>query len=136
MKSMFKMYVWMLFAWCFPNHEVERLVNKPGNEMWRAGGGYHAYRKYFRIDWGTRGWRFVRKIDYYKDHVNRQIIMMNTANQYESWHYTEQLSSCVLDVPTDVIHYTNVVRNGMVITERDDLWQKVWSHAEKLLREQ
>lgn len=63
MLKLFKRLVWWLFSKLFPCHTVERLVNKPGNEMWRMGGGYHEYRKYFRIDWKSKGWRFVRKVE-------------------------------------------------------------------------
>lgn len=133
MKQLIKRLIWWLFAKLFPKHEVERLVNKPGNEMWRAGGGYHGYRKYFRIDWGTRGWRFVRKLDYHTDYFKRVYPSLTPFGQQRCDELMEQLIA--EGQANSQIEHHNIVRaGGMVIRERVDLWQKVWAKGESLLR--
>jgi hypothetical protein len=136
MKQLFKRLIWWLFAKLFPKHEVERLVNNPGNEMWRAGGGYHAYRKYFRIDWGTRGWRFVRKVDYFKDYWERVYPSLTPFGQKVCDNLMEELMAEGQANPTTIPHQSIVRGGGMVIRERIDLWQKLWARGESLLRNQ
>ncbi|MNE22555.1 hypothetical protein D3C87_1172290 [compost metagenome] len=41
--------------------EIEQIRNEPGNEMYRIGGGWNNYRKFFRIDVGNTGYRIVPK---------------------------------------------------------------------------
>lgn len=134
MKQLFKRLVWWLFAKLFPMHEVERLVNDPGNEMWRMGGGFHAYRKYFRIDWGTRGWRVVRKIDYHKDYFARVYVSLTPFGQTRCDDLMAMLMLEGQNDPTNIKHHNVVRGGGMVIHERVDLWQKLWAKGESLLR--
>lgn len=49
------LYLWPVFG----TVRLERLANKPGNEMWRIGRGYNNSRPFFRIDWKNRGWRWT-----------------------------------------------------------------------------
>ena len=39
--------------------KLERLINEPGNEMWRIGRGYNKYRPFIRVDWKRRAWRWT-----------------------------------------------------------------------------
>lgn len=131
MIKLFKRLVWWLFAKVFPHHKVERLVNKPGNEMWRTGGGYHDYLKYFRIDWASRGWRFTRRLDYCADYGHRIYPSLTRAQQIKCDELMVRLNDEVNHNPD--IKVFQVARCGQLMTERVDLWEKLWAHGNSLM---
>lgn len=115
--------------------QLERLVNEPGNEMWRAGGGFHGYRRYFRIDWRNRGWRWLVPVDFYKDFWERLYPSLTPFGQSRCDELIENLRLEGEDSP-ELHPQVNVVRaGGMVIRERVDLWSKVWTKASQLQRD-
>lgn len=132
MKKLFKRLVWWLFAKVFPQHKVERLVNKPGNEMWRMGGGYHEYLKYFRIDWAGRGWRFTRRVDHCTDYSHRIYPSLTIAQQIKCDELMVRLTDEARLNPA--IKVRQVARCSMLINERVDLWEKLWAHGNSLMR--
>ncbi|ABY63253.1 hypothetical protein ST201phi2-1p430 [Pseudomonas phage 201phi2-1] len=114
--------------------KIERLVNKPGNEMWRIGGGYHDYRKYFRIDLGSRGYRVVRDFDYCDDYFKRVFSKCTQDDQNTLDLYMTQLMKEAQDNP-ELYPSSNKVRGGgMVVRERDDLFPKLWAKGKELQR--
>ena len=117
-----------------PTFKVEKLVNKPGNEMWRIGGGFHAYRGFFRIDLGSVGFRIVRNFDYCQE-VNRLVELLTEENQRILFNYINTLADEGIQDPA--IEKQLVVRGGSALVhERKDLYQKTWVRARELLAKQ
>lgn len=133
MKNLFKRLVWKLSAKIFPKYEVERLVNTPGNKMWRMGIGYHAYRPFIRIDLGDRGWRFVKPLDYRKDYFNHIYPSLTISSQAQCDNFMENLVREGQANLATIPHRNVVGAGGIVVSERTDLWQKVWVKASSLL---
>jgi len=132
-----KTFFWNTIITFFPvlgTIKLERLVNKPGNEMWRIGGGYHDYRKYFRIDIGSRGYRWVRDFDYCTDYFRNVYPKCTPDDQNTLDLYMEQLTKEVQDNP-ELYPSSNRVRGGgMVVRERDDLFPKLWAKGKAMQR--
>lgn len=42
-------------------YKVEKVVMTKENRMWRIGGGYNKGFSFFRVDFGSVGFRFTRK---------------------------------------------------------------------------
>jgi hypothetical protein len=117
-----------------PQFKIEKLVNKPGNEMWRIGGGFHAYRGYFRIDIGTVGYRITRDFDYTAD-FNRLYNQLTDENQNTVMRHMDTLMAEARENPS--IETIDICRGGnCIVRERVDLWQKMWARTRELLRAQ
>ena len=117
-----------------PQFKIEKLVNKPGNEMWRIGGGFHAYRGFFRIDVGTVGYRITRDFDY-ADEYDRLYPQLTEENQVITLKHMHDLMDEARNNPA--IETTEIVRGGnQVIRQRKDLFQKMWVRTRELLRTQ
>lgn len=112
---------------------IEPLVNKPGNEMWRVGGGFHEYRKYFRIDLGSKGWRWTRDFDWYGDYIENIYPHCSYDHQRELDLYMEELIDEGVKWPMTHLH-DSVVRCGKTIRERRDLYQKLWAKGKSFHR--
>lgn len=115
------------FTKTFSNYKVERLINKRGNEMWRIGYGYNEYRKFLRIDWGNRGWRFTRTIDYYMDYSINIYPSLTVIGQRSCDEKMFKLNDEQKNNPDIKVH--DVTYCGMVVSERVDLWEKLWCYA-------
>ena len=117
-----------------PQFKVEKLYNKPGNEMWRIGGGFHAYRGFFRIDIGTVGYRITRDFEYVEE-FDRLYPQLTDENQVNALTYMSDLMEEARNNPA--IETVQVTRGGnQIIHERTDLFQKMWVRARELLRNQ
>lgn len=117
-----------------PKFKIEKLVNKPGNEMWRIGGGFHAYRGFFRIDLGTVAYRITRDFDYTEE-FDRLYPQLTNENQLNVLKHLDTLTAEARENPS--IETKEVCRGGnQIIRERVDLWQKMWVRTRELLRAQ
>lgn len=118
----------------FPQFKVEKLINKPGNEMWRIGGGFHAYRGFFRIDLGSVGFRVTRDFNYTEE-FDRLYPQLTDENQLTVMKYMDTLMAEARKNPS--IETIEIIRGGVqLIRERADLWQKMWVRTRELLRTQ
>lgn len=135
MLKVFKSFVWWLISKIFPKHKCERLVNEPGNEMWRVGKGFNNFRPFFRIDWGSRGWRWTVPVDYYTDFWERLYPSLTPFGQQRCDELVDNLRLEGQDEPTLHAHVNVVRAGGMVLRERKDLWPKLWAKATELTRD-
>lgn len=119
----------------FRYFEFIKIENKPGNEMWRVGGGYHNYRRYFRIDIGSVGVRIVRRFDYGQDYFNNVYPKLSKYNQHLVDRYMAQLYEETEKNPT-AFEYIVIQRNHAVTRERKDLFEKLWAKGTELYRNQ
>ena len=120
----------LAFAKVFHKYKVERLINKDGNEMWRIGAGYNEYRKFFRIDLGARGWRFTRVMDYYLDYSQNVYPSLAAEARGSCDALTFKLTHEQKNNPDIKVH--DVTYCGTIISERVDLWEKLWVHGKSL----
>lgn len=110
--------------------KLERLVNSPGNEMWRIGKGYNAERPFFRIDWGSKGWRWTWGINYFVATWTIYESLDESAQAVFRQHL-DNLNKEARDNPNSH-ELIAVTRCHAVIRERKDLWQLMYAFALKL----
>lgn len=113
--------------------KVERLHNKPGNEMWRIGGGFHGYRRYLRLDWGSKGWRWTRDFDWYKDYFKNIHPHCSDDHQRDLDRYMGQLIQEGIDNPSKY-EFIVVTRGQQLVRERADLFPKLWAKGREFHR--
>lgn len=113
--------------------QLERLVNKPGNEMWRAGGGFHGYKRYFRIDIGERGWRWTRAFDWSRDYFDNVYPHCTPDHQRELDQYMETLMT-ESSLNPDGYELVEVCRGHQIVRERIDLFPKLWAKGKSFQR--
>ncbi len=133
-----KTFFWNILIYFFPivgTIKLERLYNKPGNEMWRFGGGYNEYKKYFRIDWHNRGWRWTVPVDYYNDFWDRLYPNLPQHGQNLCNELIVKIRIEGVESPESHVHISVVRDGGMVARERVDLWPKVWAEAMRITRD-
>jgi hypothetical protein len=116
--------------------KLERLVNYPGNEMWRVARGYYSFRPFFRIDWGRKGWRWTREINYHADYWKELYPQLNAENSRLSNQYSEVLLDSIHALPFEVETVEVCRGDGMILRERKDHWEQMWIHAKGLLHKQ
>lgn len=112
---------------------LQRLVNEPGNEMWRAGGGFHGYQRYFRIDIGERGWRWTRSFDWCRDYFNNVYPHCTPEHQRELDQYLDDLLVEGVLNPENYA-WMDIARGQAVTRERVDLYPKLWVKGKSLHR--
>lgn len=104
--------------------KLERLINEPGNEMWRIGRGYHNTTPFLRIDWGTRGWRWTWGIKWFQAYFE----LVNTLSpeaQTACQAYLDKLMVEAIDSKDKV----TITRNHAVVREPRNLWKNMYHYA-------
>lgn len=108
---------------------VTPLVNEEGSEKWRIGGGHEKYLPYFRIDLGSKGWRFTSTFDwterYYAD------VFSGAPETVKQALNDRELQ--LRDNP-NVKTYV-VTRNSQVIREVVGLHRELYYYGKQILRD-
>lgn len=104
--------------------KVIKLTHAVGDEMYGIRSGRNNFRKYLRFDFGKRSYRLVIDLDYYRESFEEIRNTLTPSQVAEVSKYIDKLHS--EGVADKNIPKIEITRNGQVVFERSDLWEKVW----------
>lgn len=104
--------------------KVIKLTHQVGDEMYGIRKGRNSFRSYLRFDLGLKSYRLVYDLDYYRESFDAIGNQLTPSQVAEVAKYIDALT--VEGVADKSIPKILVSRNGQAVSERRDMWEKVW----------
>lgn len=110
--------------------KVIKLTHVVGDEMYGIRSGRNSFRKYLRFDFGKCSYRLVIDLDYYRESFEEISNTLAPSQVAEVVKYIDKLH--IEGVNDKSIPKIEITRNGQVVSERSDLWEKVWMKIQEV----